>query len=339
MIRILLAALLPLPALAETSGLRAPGEIGGTGEARSVALFEEMMVVIGHPRCMNCHPVGDSPLQDAMEPHRPWAVRGPDGHGAAGMRCETCHGAPGDFDEVKPAWDAGLTPDRRARFVATGHRTLTDADRIGRAATPAAPTVEELTDAVAGVLTEHAGRLGVPAGGRVSVGVTLGRATGERDLRPLTDEMRGTLAEASAASELLRTRGDFRGAFQELSRAFSDSVAATDRSWAEAPRAWSAAGAESFSADAAARFYAARYRPEVLAELAALSRELAAVQEAAEAAGKALTDLGSPEEYRGFADAYEMHRVAVRSVRLSLSVRPGDAAVVVRRIAPGASRN
>ena len=93
MIRLAALCLLPLPALAETDGLRGPDEIGGMGEARSVALFEEMMVVIGHPRCMNCHPVGDSPLQDAMEAHRPWVVRGPDDHGAVGMRCETCHGA------------------------------------------------------------------------------------------------------------------------------------------------------------------------------------------------------------------------------------------------------
>ena len=61
---------------------------------RSVALFEEMLKVIEHPRCMNCHPVGDSPFQgDDMRPHNPPVVRGDADFGAPGMMCSTCHGA------------------------------------------------------------------------------------------------------------------------------------------------------------------------------------------------------------------------------------------------------
>lgn len=61
--------------------------------ARSVALFEEMAKVITHPRCMNCHPRSDSPLQGmAMVPHQPPVVRGANNFGAPGMRCSTCHG-------------------------------------------------------------------------------------------------------------------------------------------------------------------------------------------------------------------------------------------------------
>lgn len=61
--------------------------------ARSVALFNEAGRVIQHPRCMNCHPVGDRPTHgDRMTPHEPWVVRGPDGHGAPGLACKTCHG-------------------------------------------------------------------------------------------------------------------------------------------------------------------------------------------------------------------------------------------------------
>ncbi len=77
------------------NGLRSPDEFAGIADetARSVALFEEMMVVIGHPRCLNCHPVGDVPLQgDAMTPHQPPVVRGNADFGAPGMRCNTCHG-------------------------------------------------------------------------------------------------------------------------------------------------------------------------------------------------------------------------------------------------------
>lgn len=60
---------------------------------RSVALFNEMGKVLTHPRCVACHPVGDSPLQGmALQKHEPPVVRGQGGMGAPGMRCQTCHG-------------------------------------------------------------------------------------------------------------------------------------------------------------------------------------------------------------------------------------------------------
>jgi hypothetical protein len=59
---------------------------------RSVALFNEAGKVLQHPRCVNCHPASDSPTQtDLMRSHQPLVVRGPDGHGAPGMACATCH--------------------------------------------------------------------------------------------------------------------------------------------------------------------------------------------------------------------------------------------------------
>lgn len=61
---------------------------------RSVAAFQEAGKVIQHPRCLNCHPAGDRPLQnDEGKLHLPLVVRGVDGLGAIGMRCTTCHGA------------------------------------------------------------------------------------------------------------------------------------------------------------------------------------------------------------------------------------------------------
>jgi hypothetical protein len=76
--------------------------------ARAVALFVEMGKVLQHPRCVNCHPAGDRPLQtDSMRPHEPLVVRGADGHGAPGMRCETCHHA-ANYDPARvpghPQW-------------------------------------------------------------------------------------------------------------------------------------------------------------------------------------------------------------------------------------------
>ena len=61
---------------------------------RSRALFTEAGKVIQSARCLNCHPAGDTPSQgDGAEPHLPAVVRGPDGHGAMGLRCNTCHQA------------------------------------------------------------------------------------------------------------------------------------------------------------------------------------------------------------------------------------------------------
>jgi hypothetical protein len=59
----------------------------------SEALFTQMHRVLVHPRCLNCHPRGDSPKQGAdAHVHVPPVVRGVGGHGPAGMHCGTCHG-------------------------------------------------------------------------------------------------------------------------------------------------------------------------------------------------------------------------------------------------------
>lgn len=60
---------------------------------RSKKLFVEAGRVILHPRCVNCHPAGEQPLQGDGEPHLPGVVRGDDGFGAVGLRCPTCHQA------------------------------------------------------------------------------------------------------------------------------------------------------------------------------------------------------------------------------------------------------
>lgn len=93
---ILAALLCATPAMADTvDGLRTVDEFDSIGDEteRSVALFEEMLVVIEHPRCLNCHPVDNSPRQgDDMAMHEPPVVRGDADFGAPGMRCITCHG-------------------------------------------------------------------------------------------------------------------------------------------------------------------------------------------------------------------------------------------------------
>jgi hypothetical protein len=59
---------------------------------RSRALFTEIAKVITHPRCMNCHPATDRPLQgDDRHEHLPPVPRGEAGLGIAGLACSSCH--------------------------------------------------------------------------------------------------------------------------------------------------------------------------------------------------------------------------------------------------------
>jgi len=59
---------------------------------RSRAIFNEIGKVVTHPRCMNCHPVGDHPLQGAdHHEHMPPVPRGEANDGVPGLTCQACH--------------------------------------------------------------------------------------------------------------------------------------------------------------------------------------------------------------------------------------------------------
>jgi hypothetical protein len=59
---------------------------------RSRTLFLEASRVLLHPRCSNCHPDGDVPLQGMqMAAHQPPVTRGTESRGVVGMECATCH--------------------------------------------------------------------------------------------------------------------------------------------------------------------------------------------------------------------------------------------------------
>jgi hypothetical protein len=80
----------------QAADLRPTSEFAGIADrqARAIALFQEAGKVLQHPRCVNCHPAGDSPRQtDRARPHEPLVVRGADGHGAPTLPCNTCHGS------------------------------------------------------------------------------------------------------------------------------------------------------------------------------------------------------------------------------------------------------
>ena len=62
-------------------------------KAEALAAYETVRGVLQHPRCQNCHPSGDQPLQgDDSHTHQQNVQRGPAGRGMVGMECTTCHG-------------------------------------------------------------------------------------------------------------------------------------------------------------------------------------------------------------------------------------------------------
>ena len=78
---------------------QAMGTVNGAGEAAGQkddaaarAAFREAYKVFMHPRCMNCHPTGDVPLQgDDSHLHAQNVKRGPDGKGLYALKCANCH--------------------------------------------------------------------------------------------------------------------------------------------------------------------------------------------------------------------------------------------------------
>lgn len=58
----------------------------------SVEAFMQVYKVLMSPRCMNCHPSGDIPLQgDDSHLHTMFPKRGNDGKGVYAMKCANCH--------------------------------------------------------------------------------------------------------------------------------------------------------------------------------------------------------------------------------------------------------
>ncbi|RYZ30128.1 MAG: hypothetical protein EOP49_40075 [Sphingobacteriales bacterium] len=58
----------------------------------SVKAFKDVYKVLMSPRCMNCHPKGDIPLQgDKSVLHSMQPKRGKDGKGLSAMKCMNCH--------------------------------------------------------------------------------------------------------------------------------------------------------------------------------------------------------------------------------------------------------
>jgi hypothetical protein len=100
--------------------------------ARGEQAFLQIARVLQSPRCQNCHPAGEAPLQtDAGAPHAMLVRRGPDGRGTSAMRCSNCHmginnpepqGPPGAPNWHLPPPETpmvfeGRTPDELCRTI------------------------------------------------------------------------------------------------------------------------------------------------------------------------------------------------------------------------------
>src|SRR2546422_6681045 len=87
----------------------------------SRAAFLQIYRVLTSPRCQNCHPAGDSPLQgDDSHVHLQNVRRGKDGHGVYGMRCDTCHQTTNLPGEHMPPGNSKWSlpfPDHKMAFV------------------------------------------------------------------------------------------------------------------------------------------------------------------------------------------------------------------------------
>jgi len=116
-----------------------PGGGGGGGdagkrtpedEAAARAAFLAVYPVFMHPRCLNCHPAGDVPLQgDDGRLHAQNVKRGSKGKGKYALKCGACHqdaNLPGaNMPPGNPSWHLP-PPEMRMVFQGLTARELAD---------------------------------------------------------------------------------------------------------------------------------------------------------------------------------------------------------------------
>ncbi|MCH7397182.1 hypothetical protein MM236_04240 [Belliella sp. DSM 107340] len=91
-------------------------------EEESKQAFLKAYKVFMHPRCVNCHPAGDAPLQgDDSHIHSQNVKRGIDGKGLYALKCSNCHqekNIPGD--NMPPGHDIWQLPPAHMKMVFEG---------------------------------------------------------------------------------------------------------------------------------------------------------------------------------------------------------------------------
>jgi len=115
-----------------TGGGMEPGPGPKPDRAAGLTAWETVRTVFQNPRCQNCHPADDVPLQgDEGRPHNQNVRRGPKGEGMVGAECTTCHGAanpPASYGRNTPpgnvkGWHMP-PPDMKLVFVGMSSRAL-----------------------------------------------------------------------------------------------------------------------------------------------------------------------------------------------------------------------
>jgi mono/diheme cytochrome c family protein len=99
-------------------------------DAASREAFLAAYKVLMHPRCMNCHPAGDVPLQgDDSHLHSQNVQRGPEGKGKFALKCANCHqetNLPGaNMPPGNPTWHLP-PPSMRMVFQGKSPRELAE---------------------------------------------------------------------------------------------------------------------------------------------------------------------------------------------------------------------
>jgi mono/diheme cytochrome c family protein len=127
-----------------------PVRAGNQDHAASRAAFLEAYKVFMHPRCMNCHPSGDVPLQgDDSRLHAQNVKRGADGKGKYALKCGNCHqdtNLPGaNMPPGNPNWHL---PKKEMPLVFQGKTSRELADQLKDPRRNGGKTLEQLVEHV-----------------------------------------------------------------------------------------------------------------------------------------------------------------------------------------------
>jgi hypothetical protein len=121
-----------------------------TDDAGARAAFLDVYKVLMHPRCLNCHPSGDRPLQgDDSHLHIQNVKRGEDGKGKYALKCANCHqetNLPGEnMPPGNPTWHL---PKKDMPLVFQGKSPRELADQLKDPKQNGGKTLEQLLEHV-----------------------------------------------------------------------------------------------------------------------------------------------------------------------------------------------
>src|SRR5262245_38871164 len=136
-----------LVSLHHESGVARPVE---RDDAAARAAFQDVYKVLMHPRCMNCHPNGDIPLQgDDSHLHFQNVKRGEDGKGMYALKCANCHQDANLPGENMPPGNANWhLPTRAMPLIFQGMSPRELADQLKDPKRNGGRTLEQLVDHV-----------------------------------------------------------------------------------------------------------------------------------------------------------------------------------------------